>query len=159
MPRRGGSHPRPPPPPPPPKKKTPASLELQGSLPHPQETINGHYLTQWNSVYIPKPSHMQSSFDVLQLTCYRHISYSPCMTHNPHNVLFDLISLETMLKQYKFSCSHFAVFVQTTVTFCLLHASDLNVPCCSNTLCLSHIMKEPMTPPLILSKKKQEYEN
>ena len=75
-------------------------------------------------------------------------------TYPTHFVLFDLISLETMHKQYKFSCSHFAVFVQPSVTFCLLHASDLNVPRCSHTICLSHIMKEPPTPPLILSKKK-----
>jgi len=80
-------------------------------------------------------------------------------TYPTHFVLFDLISLETIHKQYKFSCSNFAVFVQPSVTFCLLHASDLNVPCYSNTLSLSLIIKEPLKPPLILSKKKQEYEN
>jgi len=139
-----------------PKKK--ASLELQDSLPHPQETINGRY---------PHPLEFSLHTQTLpyaiifwcSATCYRQISYSPCMTHIPHIVLFDLISLETMRKQYKFSCSHFAVFVQPTATFCLLHAIDSNVPCCSNILCLSHIMKEPLTPPLILSTIKQEYEN
>lgn len=70
-----------------------------------------------------------------------------------HFVLFDLISLETMHKQYKFSCSHYAV------PFCLLHANYFNVPCCSNTLSLSCIMKEPLKPPLIIRKNRSMQTN